>query len=66
MIFISNLTYHVGARTLYNGASLLIKPKDKIGLVGVNGTVNFTQAHSRLLAAHGGWLWMEVTNLPRR
>lgn len=38
MLAINSLTYHVGARALYEGASLLIKPKDKVGLVGLNGT----------------------------
>ncbi|MGI2257064.1 ABC-F family ATP-binding cassette domain-containing protein [Candidatus Cardinium hertigii] len=37
MIVINDLTYHLGKRTLYDLASLHIKPKDKIGLVGPNG-----------------------------
>jgi ATP-binding cassette subfamily F protein 3 len=37
MIVITDLTYHLGKRTLYNAASLHIKPKDKIGLIGPNG-----------------------------
>jgi len=38
MIVINNLTYQVGSKALYTHASLHIKPKDKIGLVGLNGT----------------------------
>ena len=38
MIVINDLTYYVGSRALYHNASLHIKPKDKIGLVGLNGT----------------------------
>lgn len=38
MIVINNLTYQVGTKALYTQASLHIKPKDKIGLVGLNGT----------------------------
>jgi ATP-binding cassette, subfamily F, member 3 len=38
MIVINNLTYQLGSKVLYAGASLHIKPKDKIGLVGLNGT----------------------------
>ena len=38
MISISDLDFHFGSRTLYDSASLHIKPKDKIGLVGLNGT----------------------------
>ncbi|MCU0317829.1 MAG: ATP-binding cassette domain-containing protein [Amoebophilaceae bacterium] len=38
MIVINDLTYQLGSKTLYEHASLHIKPKDKIGLVGMNGT----------------------------
>ncbi len=38
MISINNLQFHFGSRTLYDEASLHIKPKDQIGLVGLNGT----------------------------
>ena len=35
---INNLSYFIGGRALYENAALHIKPKDKIGLVGLNGT----------------------------
>ena len=38
MISINDLDFHFGSRALYDGASLHIKPKDKIGLIGLNGT----------------------------
>jgi ATP-binding cassette, subfamily F, member 3 len=38
MISINNLDFHFGSRTLYEDANLHIKPKDKIGLIGLNGT----------------------------
>lgn len=38
MISINNLTYHIGARVIYDEANLHVKPKDKIGLIGLNGT----------------------------
>lgn len=38
MLSISNLNFYFGSRALYEGASLHIKPKTKIGLIGVNGT----------------------------
>ncbi len=38
MIAINNLSYFIGDRILYDQASLHIKPKDKIGLIGLNGT----------------------------
>ncbi len=38
MLSINNLSFHFGGRTLYDNASLHIKPKDRIGLIGANGT----------------------------
>lgn len=38
MIDITNLSYYIGDRALYDEASLFIGPKDKIGLIGLNGT----------------------------
>ena len=38
MIAITNLSYFLGDRALYDSASLHIKPKQKIGLIGQNGT----------------------------
>ena len=37
MISINNLSYYIGDRPLFDEASLHIKPKDKIGLIGLNG-----------------------------
>ncbi len=37
MLSINNLSYYVGGRALYEDASLHIRPKDKIGLIGLNG-----------------------------
>lgn len=38
MISINNLSFHFGARAMYDEANLHIKPGDKIGLIGANGT----------------------------
>lgn len=38
MISINKLSYFLGDRILYDEASLFITPKDKIGLIGLNGT----------------------------
>lgn len=38
MLAINNLSYYLGSRALYENASLHVKPKDKIGLIGKNGT----------------------------
>ncbi len=38
MIDITNLSYYLGDRPLYDEASLFIGSRDKIGLIGLNGT----------------------------
>jgi len=38
MVNLSNITVAYGSRTLYRNAGLLIRPGDKIGLVGPNGS----------------------------
>jgi len=38
MIAINNLTFEIGARALYDEANWHIKPGDKVGLIGANGT----------------------------
>ncbi|WP_017733670.1 ribosomal protection-like ABC-F family protein [Nafulsella turpanensis] len=38
MVSINNLSYFLGDRPLYYEANLHIKPKDRIGLIGLNGT----------------------------
>jgi ATP-binding cassette subfamily F protein 3 len=37
MLSISNLTYYIGGRPLFEDASLHVRPKDRIGLIGLNG-----------------------------
>ncbi|NBA76986.1 ATP-binding cassette domain-containing protein [Emticicia sp. ODNR4P] len=38
MLSINNLSFYFGSRPMYYEANLHIKPKDKIGLIGANGT----------------------------
>src|ERR687894_735438 len=38
MLSINNLSFYFGSRPLYQNVSLHIKPKDRIGLIGANGT----------------------------
>lgn len=38
MISVNNITFRFGSRVLYQDAGLHIKPKDRIGLIGANGT----------------------------
>lgn len=38
MLSINNLSFYFGSRPLYQNASIHIKPKDRIGLIGANGT----------------------------
>jgi ATP-binding cassette subfamily F protein 3 len=37
MISVTNLSYYIGGRALFENASMFVKPKDKIGLIGLNG-----------------------------
>jgi len=37
MISISGITYYIGGRALYEDASAVVKPGDRIGLIGLNG-----------------------------
>jgi ATP-binding cassette subfamily F protein 3 len=37
MVSITNISYYIGGRPLYQNASMFIKPDDKIGLIGLNG-----------------------------
>ena len=37
MLTIHNLSFYFGGRTIFEEASLQVKPKDKIGLIGLNG-----------------------------
>jgi ATP-binding cassette subfamily F protein 3 len=37
MISVSNISYFIGGRALYENASMFIRPTDKIGLIGLNG-----------------------------
>ena len=37
MLTIRNLSFNFGGRPIFDGANLQIKPKDKIGLIGLNG-----------------------------
>lgn len=38
MLTINNLSFYYGSRIIYEDVSLHVKPKDKIGLIGANGT----------------------------
>ncbi|MBX7126047.1 MAG: ABC-F family ATP-binding cassette domain-containing protein [Cyclobacteriaceae bacterium] len=37
MLSISNISYYIGGRALYEDASMFVRPDDKIGLIGLNG-----------------------------
>jgi ATP-binding cassette, subfamily F, member 3 len=45
MLTVNNISYYIGSRAIYDSASLHIKPKDKIGLIGMNGTGKSTLLH---------------------
>ena len=46
MLAINNLSYYIGGRPIYENASLHVKPKDKIGLIGLNGKGKSTSPKS--------------------
>ncbi|MEM6524128.1 MAG: ABC-F family ATP-binding cassette domain-containing protein [Bacteroidota bacterium] len=52
MLAINNLSYYIGGRPIYENASLHVKPKDKIGLIGLNGKGKSTL----LKLIHGDYL----------
>jgi ATP-binding cassette subfamily F protein 3 len=58
MLTINSLTFHIGARALYEEASLFIKSKDKMGLIGLNGT-----GKSTLLKLIAGNLALDSGNI---
>lgn len=37
MLSVTNISYFIGGRALYQNASMFIKPNDKVGLIGLNG-----------------------------
>ncbi|MFN3840315.1 MAG: ABC-F family ATP-binding cassette domain-containing protein [Cyclobacteriaceae bacterium] len=37
MISVTNLSYFIGGRALYEDADMFVRPNDKIGLIGLNG-----------------------------
>jgi ATP-binding cassette subfamily F protein 3 len=37
MVSVSNISYFIGGRALYENASMFVRPDDKIGLIGLNG-----------------------------
>lgn len=58
MLSITNLTYYISGLPLFENASLHIKPKDKIGLIGLNG-----KGKSTLLKLINGDLQPDVGSL---
>jgi ATP-binding cassette subfamily F protein 3 len=60
MLSINNVSFYFGSRALYDGASLHIKPKDKIGLIGANGT-----GKSTLLRLISGEYQADAGNISR-
>ena len=71
MLSISNLSYFIGGRALYENANLHIKPKDKIGLVGQNGTgkstllkiINGNQRRTQHVSTHIEVIEMDMSKI---
>src|SRR3954469_14183138 len=60
MISITNLTYFIGGRALYENANMFIRPDDKIGLIGLNG-----RGKSTLLKLINGEMKLDAGNISK-
>ena len=60
MVSVSNISYFIGGRPLYENASMFIKPKDKIGLIGLNG-----RGKSTLLKIINGELKLDAGSISK-
>jgi ATP-binding cassette subfamily F protein 3 len=60
MLTLNNISYFIGGRALYRNITLQIKPKDKIGLIGANGT-----GKSTLLKIINGDLTVDEGNIQK-
>lgn len=60
MISVSNISYFIGGRPLYENASMFIKPNDKIGLIGLNG-----RGKSTLLKIINGELTLDAGSISK-
>ena len=60
MVSVSNISYFIGGRALYENASMFIKPKDKIGLIGLNG-----RGKSTLLKIINGELKLDAGSISK-
>jgi ATP-binding cassette, subfamily F, member 3 len=60
MISISNISYFIGGRALFENASAYIRPDDKIGLIGLNG-----RGKSTLLKLINGELTLDAGSISR-
>src|SRR5687767_14175659 len=60
MISVSNISYFIGGRPLYENASMFVKPNDKIGLIGLNG-----RGKSTLLKIINGDLTLDAGSISK-
>jgi ATP-binding cassette subfamily F protein 3 len=60
MISISNISYFIGGRALFENASAFIRPDDKIGLIGLNG-----RGKSTLLKLINGELTLDAGSISK-
>ncbi len=60
MISISNISYFIGGRALYENASMFVRPDDKIGLIGLNG-----RGKSTLLKLINGDLTLDAGSISK-
>jgi ATP-binding cassette, subfamily F, member 3 len=60
MVSISNISYFIGGRALFENASAFIRPDDKIGLIGLNG-----RGKSTLLKLINGELTLDAGSISK-
>ncbi len=60
MISVTNISYFIGGRALFENASMFIKPNDKIGLIGLNG-----RGKSTLLKIINGELTLDAGTISK-
>jgi ATP-binding cassette subfamily F protein 3 len=60
MISVTNISYFIGGRALFENANMFIKPNDKIGLIGLNG-----RGKSTLLKIINGELTLDAGTISK-
>jgi ATP-binding cassette subfamily F protein 3 len=60
MISINDLTFLIGSRALYDEANWHIKPGDRVGLIGANGTGKSTLLKIIVGDHQAAFRWLKI------